>query len=419
VVIVTGLLALPAALLPSPRAEAAGDGSAAPNTWVPTQALPVRGNGTVLALAVDPHNPQRVVAGTTGGAIDLSTDAGGSWRTVRSGLAGGVLALAFDPFMAGVVLAGTGDAGLWVSKDGGDHWSRATGGGAAPVRAFAFAPHLTLVGTDHGVWTSSGIGPWSPAGLEGVAVSALAVVGGGDQPQVVAGGDAGGEVALPLYHSSDGARTWTPFTGAIGASTMVAALATVPVPGGGTPRLLLGTNAGLFASDDEGATWQQLTSDGVLPPTTFTAVGFAPQRPQRLYVASDGGGSSQGGLWVSDDGGTHFTSLQPPAPSVTALAVADGSTPLLYAAILQPTDQVTRIWSYQDAGGPPGRAQRPQDVARGLPTTHPSGPVLISARDRLVAWLRHPEAPYVGLGGLALLVVLLALVTYVRRERLL
>ncbi len=401
----------------APPAGAAGEGPIAPNTWVPAQALPAGGSGTVLALAVDPHDPQRVLAGTTGGAIDLSTDAGATWRTVRSGLTGGVLALAFDPFTTGVVLAGTGDDGVWESRDDGGRWSRVIGGGTGPVRAFAFAPNLTLVGTDHGVWAGPEAGPWSPTGLEGVAVSALAVVGSGDRPQVVAGGDAGGETALPLYRSPDGARTWVPFIGAIGASTMVATLAAVPVPGGSVPELLLGTNAGLFASDDGGGSWQQLTGGGALPPAAFTAVAFAPQRPQRWYVASDGGGSSEGGLWVSDDAGAHFSSLQPPAPSVTALAVAGGATPVLYAATLQPTDQTTRIWSYRDAGGPPGRAQGPQRPTRVGHAARPSAPVLTSAEDRLLAWLRRPETPYLGLGALALLVVLLALVTYVRRER--
>lgn len=407
-----------AAPVTSLSVEAAGEGGTPPDTWAPARALPARGGGAVLALAVDPRDPRRVLAGTTGGAVDLSTDGGATWRTVRSGLAGGVLALAFDPFVAGLVLAGSGGDGIWASKDGGESWSRAAGGGSGPVRAFAFAPDLALAGTDHGVWAGRGVGPWSPSGLDGVAVSALAAWGGtGQPPQVLAGGDGGGETVVPLYRSLDGARTWVPFTGAVGASTMVAALAAgPPAPGQNAPALLLGTNAGLFASGDGGASWQQLTGGGALPPADFTAVAFAPQDPQRLYVASDGGGSSGGGLWVSGDGGAHFTPLQPPAPSVTALAVAGGSTPVLYAATLRPSDQAVQVWSYLDAGGAPGRPQRPRS-ATGSHAARSPAPTPAPVRDRLAAWLRRPETPYLGVGALAALVVLLALVTYVRRER--
>jgi hypothetical protein len=411
---VLAAFAVPVTSLP---AEATGEGGAPPDTWVPAASLPARGAGTVLALAVDPSDAGRVLAGTTGGAIDLSTDGGASWRRVRSGLAGGVLALAFDPFASGVVLAGTGN-GIWASKDGGVSWSRVTMGGSGPVRAFAFAPDLALAGTDHGVWASRGNGPWFPSGLEGVAVSALAAWGGtGPQPQVLAGGDGGGETALPLYRSADGARTWTPFTGTVGASGVVAALAAgSPVPGQDLPRLLLGTNAGLFASGDGGASWQQLTGGGELPPTDFSAVAFSPRDSQRLYVASDGGGSSEGGLWVSGDGGAHFTSLEPPAASVTALALAAAPTPVLYAATLRPSDQSVQLWSYRDAGGAPGRAQRPPARAGGR-HTRPPAPAPATIWARLSAWLGRPETPYLGLGALAALVVLLALVTYARRER--
>jgi hypothetical protein len=70
----------------------------------------------------------------------------------------------------------------------------------------------------------------------------------------------------------------------------------------------MGTNTGLFTSRDGGASWQQLTGGGAMPATDVTSLVVAPPLTGRLYVASDGGGSANGGLWVSSDAGGHLAS---------------------------------------------------------------------------------------------------------------
>jgi hypothetical protein len=387
----------------------------ADDTWVPLGALPAPGGGPVFALAADPADGHRLLAGTSGGVLLRSADGGATWRAVRSGLGRGVSALAFVPGQPGAVLAGTRGAGVWLSADDGLTWQRQAGTAGQTVRAFAFAGNAVLAGADQGVLVSQGGGPWAPAGLAQVHVSALAVSGGA----VTAGGDATrGSDPLPLYVSGDAGQTWAPAPGvagpdgaaAVAGSSMVTALS---APAGGP--LLMGTNAGLFASADRGATWQQLTGGGVLPGTDFTSLAAAPRHPERFYAASDGGASDRGGLWVSADDGAHFTTLAPPEPEVTALAVTADDVPQLVLATFRPLDHAVALWTYRDAGGQPSAAVG--GPAPGAPPATagagPAAPVQPVWR----AFLARPETPYVLIGLAALLAVVAALVSYVRRGR--
>src|SRR5439155_564969 len=137
---------------------------------------------------------------------------------------------------------------------------------------------------------------------------------------VIAGGGQGG-----LYRSADGGATWTrvqrgsaavltiafsPFN-----PTLVLAgtrdggalrIAAGPLPSNGTVRpLVLGTNTGLFISQDNGTTFTSLSSGALLPSTDYTQVGFTAAHSDRFYVTSDGGGGQSGGIWATGDSGQH------------------------------------------------------------------------------------------------------------------
>ena len=393
----------------------------ADNTWAAAGALGERLDSPIFALAVDPADGRRMLAGTAGGTIYLSADGGTSWRPVRNGSGHAVLALAFDPARPGSLLAGTRGAGIWRSADGGASWQPQPGSEARTVRAFAFLGGVVLAAGDQGVLSSRDGAPWSGAGLPQVRISALTVLaasGGAANATVIAGGDATqGAEPLPLFSSADGGRTWaavpaTGPSGVIGGSSMVAALAGGPPPRQGARPLLMGSNTGLFMTRDGGASWQQLTGGGALPATDVSSLAVAPRRADRLYVASDGGGSAQGGLWVSPDGGAHFASLAPPVPGVTALVVSGDDTPTLVVATFRPTDHTVAIWTYRDAGGQPrGPAASPasQGTARAAQGAAPARPGWLSL-------LAQPELPYLLMGAAALALVLLAAVAYVRRE---
>jgi photosystem II stability/assembly factor-like uncharacterized protein len=239
---------------------------------------------------------------------------------------------------------------------------------------------------------------------------------------VFAGGDATqGAEPLPLFSSADGGQTWAavPVPGpasALASSSMVAALAGGPAQRPGGRPLLVGTNTGLFTTRDGGASWQQLTGAGALPATDVTSLVLAARRADRLYVASDGGGSASGGLWVSSDAGGHFASLAPPLPEVTALAATGDDAPTLVVATFRPTDHAVSVWTYRDAGGrPQGPVAQAPSPGSGRPARGAS-PVGASRPGWIQAFVQ-PEAPYLALGVAALAVVLLAVVAYVRRGR--
>jgi photosystem II stability/assembly factor-like uncharacterized protein len=379
--------------------------------------LPERLDGPVFALAVDPVNPQVVLAGTSRGTIYRSVDAGLTWTQVRQDLGRGVLTLAFNPFKPGQVLAGARSGGVWRSGDAGATWSAQPGTERASVRSFGFARSIVAAGTDHGVLASRQEGPWAALGLDQVSVGAMALAAVNDPPRLLAGGDASrGPEALPLFASGDGGSTWTSLPGPSSGSTMVAALAAGPLPPKQEIRpLLLGTNTGVFVSIDNGVSWQQLSGSGTLPNTDFSQVAFAPGSTLRFYVGSDGGGSERGGLWATIDGGRKFASLNPPVSTVTALAVsADGDIPIVYAASLRPGDHAVLLWRLRDTGQPvngPATALPPLAAPGASSRSAP-----LHTGSLVLALVTGPEGPYLGIGVVALGLIVAAMAAYLRRR---
>ena len=77
----------------------------------------------VHALAIDPVTPTTLYAGTDGGGVFKSTDGGGNWSAINTGLTNTyVYALAIDPVTPTTLYAGTYD-GVFKSTDGGENWN--------------------------------------------------------------------------------------------------------------------------------------------------------------------------------------------------------------------------------------------------------------------------------------------------------
>jgi hypothetical protein len=198
---------------------------------------------------------------------------------------------------------------------------------------------------------------------------------------------------------------------------MVSALAAAS-SGSPAPRVLLGTNGGLFSSGDGGSHWSAVDAGAGLPPVDVTGIGLGEPSGGRYYVASDGGGSDSGGLWVTRDGGKHFSSLKAPMPAVTALGVRQGTSPSLYAATFRPSDHSVTLWSYRDAGGTPqgpaGGVAKPAQGGGGGSPQHPAGPARV---DGVATLLTGPEGPFLIVSAIALLVLFGAFGFWVRNRR--
>jgi len=73
--------------------------------------------GTIQALAIDPVTPATLYAATFGGGVFKSTDGGGVWSGVNTGLTDtDVLALAVDPATPSTLYAGTRDGGVFAMQ---------------------------------------------------------------------------------------------------------------------------------------------------------------------------------------------------------------------------------------------------------------------------------------------------------------
>jgi len=382
-----------------------------PSTWVALKPLPHQGRTAIFALAVDPSNSQRLIAGNSEGTLLRSSDGAATWTSVHTGKAA-LTTVAFSPFNSGLVLAGTRGGGGLVSRDGGATWAVATGLDGRQVRVFSFSLTIVAAATDKGVFISQDGSSWQPSGLANRSIAALAVTAIHVPVRLIAGSD-GPLIAgtVPLFQSIDRGVSWTALSPAV-SGTYVVKLAAGPLPPVGDTRpVIAGTNAGLFASTDNGSSFVALSGGSVLPSTDYTQIAFITDHHDRFYAASDGGGSGAGGLWRTNDGGQSFGSLVPPMRSITALAVSNDESPFLYVATFRPSDHVAALWVYRDTGGTPqGPILSPTPVASGGRTSGPPGSSVFDL-------LTRSQTPYIGLGLGALVVVLLALLANTRARR--
>src|SRR5919198_996515 len=170
----------------------------------------------ILALAVDPQNPAIVYAGTSSAGVFKSTDGGGTWSAVNTGLINKspssyeVRALAVDPQTPTIVYART-KSGLFKSTDGGAQWSLVLGYVVSAVVIDPQTPTTLYAGSDSGgVYRSidgganwSFIGSTNPFYPYGYApVAALAV-----DPQTPTTLYAG--TGSAVFRSTDGGTTWS------------------------------------------------------------------------------------------------------------------------------------------------------------------------------------------------------------------
>lgn len=253
------------------------------------QAGPTNIGGRMTSLAVDPTDPDRLIAGAAGGGVWTSPDGGRTWSglwhrqpTLNVG------SVAMDPSDPQTVYVGTGEAnlsadshpgvGVFVSRDGGASWS---------VLAEAETNGLpTRIGT--------------------------IVVDPADPDHILLGGVSHSSFAARegLYRSTDGGNTWARVNGIatgryrcheirFGAGQTIFAT----ISGGGIL-------SGIWRSRNGGANWEHL--DNGLPTGDQLhrgSVAVAPSDQDRVYVqfsTSDGGVR---GIFRSDDEGDSWQSI--------------------------------------------------------------------------------------------------------------
>ena len=216
-------------------------------------------NLNVTSFAAGASRP--VFAGTFGGGVFKSLDAGATWSESNTGLTSlGVTSLSAGQTFPPTVYAGT-SGGVFRSSDGGAGWSAVSGlPGASSTIARVEADQASAA-----VWVIGGGGypcplpcqiPPSPNGLyksvdagqswSGVRVDGIPTSIGfhPEPPAAVLVGLSGSPSGIAAQQSLDGGVTWLPADFGI-AGHRVAAFGLIP---GRTSNVLAGTEAGLYRS---------------------------------------------------------------------------------------------------------------------------------------------------------------------------
>jgi photosystem II stability/assembly factor-like uncharacterized protein len=228
-------------------------------TWNPI--FDAQETQAVGAIAVAPSDPNIVYLSSgeglarpdlgVGDGIYKSTDAGKTWTHLGLRNGQGIPALAVDPRDPNRVFAAVlghpygpnQERGIFLSADGGQTWQRVLykndGVGGSDVEIDPSNPEVVYAS----MWELR-LGPWEDS----------------NEYQGTGGG---------LFKSIDGGRTWHPLTNGLPKGVIQVQVAIAPSQ---TNRLYatvaseragnaLGTDVGVYRSDDQGENWQRVTTD--------------------------------------------------------------------------------------------------------------------------------------------------------------
>jgi photosystem II stability/assembly factor-like uncharacterized protein len=256
----------------------------------------------VTALAISPHNPDVILAGTQPGALYRSEDAGQSWESLDVPIKHFVSRGFFeDPkSIASKARADRPDA---------QHWTRVT-----QIVFDSQDPLLVWAGVEiDGAWRSRDGGvTWAPCsnGLKSHDVHGFAVVGNSART-VFATTNEG------LHTSRDDGESWNfqPIDSAWQYTRSVQSHSSnhdvmFLTNGNGAP----GTTGRLFRSRDRGTTW----TNAHLPDSVESSLYFLathPSNPNLIFAAA-----SLGQLYRSDDGGESWNPLKQRLTEIRAIA---------------------------------------------------------------------------------------------------
>lgn len=229
--------------------------------------------GRIRALVIDPTAPSTWIAGSVGGGIWKSTDAGGNWAPLNDFMANLVVSsLVMQPGAPSTIYAGTGEgfynvdalqgAGIFKSVDGGATWSQLS---STANSNFYFVNRLAM----------------SPSGVLLAATR------------------------LGIFRSTDGGGT---FGSALATSDPYGVLDVAFNRADGTKAVASGSNGNTWYSVDGGASWK--ASTGVPAGGGRVEIAYAPSNPSTVYAVAD---YRSGSLYKSTDGGVTFTLVSVPA----------------------------------------------------------------------------------------------------------
>lgn len=308
--------------------------TASDGTWSKVSSgLPA--NADIRSLAIDPTNSQTLYAVASGYGVYKSTNGGGTWSAVNSGLYSiQVTSFAIAPTNSQTIYAGLdyGLGSVFKSINGGVSWSTVYNGLQPPtlsaIRTLAIDPtdsQTIYAGTDgYGVYKSTNGGnSWTAAnsGMSAYYIASL-VIDPNSSQTIYAG-------TLGVCKSTDGGNSWSAMINGL-PNGWVSSVVIDP-KNSQTIYAVIGTD--VYKSTNGAVTWSAVRS-GVAGNYVY-ALAIDPFNSQTIYVGtySDGGGSVFG-VYKSDDGGSTWSEYNNGMTflaSVLSLAIDPNNSQNIYA----------------------------------------------------------------------------------------
>ncbi len=241
------------------------------------------------------------------------------------------------------------------------HW-RSIGppraGRARALSGVPSEPNVFYIGFDNGgVWRSTDYGStWTPLFDNQPTGSIGAIAVAPSNPDIIYAGSGAGiirpdlSVGDGMYKSTDAGKTWTHL--GLRDSQMIANIAVDPKDPNRLFVAALGhpygpnPERGIFRSTDGGATFEKVLykdeytsgNDVVIDPRNPNIVYAALWQQQQGFYENGAFGGTDGGIFKSTDGGSHWQKLTQGLPAVIEanLALAPGNTQVIYAMIAHP-----------------------------------------------------------------------------------
>ena len=216
-----------------------------------------------------------------------------------------IFALAADPAESGRVLAGT-DAGLFESRDGGDSWITVKSESGLSVYAVAFTRGTQglepLIGTSGRPARRTAEAGWTAFPTAEI----LAVAADPFEGATVYAGTRSG-----VLKSVDGGYSWSDSSRKL-SRTFTLALAADPKRRGTLYAATAGD--GVYRTTDHGGTWEPRGSE--LEKTVIRSLAVDPSNPDRIYAGTDGG------LWTTRNAGSSWELAGTGLPRTPVYALA-------------------------------------------------------------------------------------------------
>ena len=259
-------------------------------------AFPRNFSGSIRTILIDSKDSSHYlvgvqVTGSRGAGLYQSRDAGETWEAVPDLAENSVEALAAFPGDSSRIVAGTRN-GVHLSTDNGAHWQRISPRENEQllfVTAVAFHPsdaNVILAGTSHLPWkTVDGGVSWASIHTGMIDDSdVFSVYVDPAAPQRVFASACSG-----IYRSDSGGESWVKATGIPSTHRRTHVIKEQP---GSAGIVFAGTTLGLLKSLDGGMTWKVMNRHHV------NSIAFDPTDPKTFYMAT-----ANAGVWRSGDGG--------------------------------------------------------------------------------------------------------------------